>query len=84
MLSLCFSKFYDGMWTFFKGKSQISIFWCIFWLRITDESSVPEMRKWSILLIKSDLKWCIHLSRSLCLYSILLSHINCLAISANG
>ena len=41
----------------------------LFWLRITDEGSVPEMRKWSILLIKSDLKWCIHLSRSLFLYS---------------
>ena len=26
------------------------------------------MRIWSILLIKSDLKWCIHLSRSLYLY----------------
>ena len=38
------------------------------WLRITDEGSVPEMRIWSILLIKSDLKWCIHLSRSLFLY----------------
>ena len=25
------------------------------WLRITDEGSVPEMRLWSILLIKSDL-----------------------------
>ena len=35
------------------------------WLRITDEGSVPEMRIWSISLIKSDLKWCIHLSRSL-------------------
>ena len=32
--------------------------------------SVPEMRIWSILLIKSDLKWCIHLSRSLFLYLI--------------
>ena len=31
------------------------------WLRITDESSVPEMRIWSILLMKSDLKWCIDL-----------------------
>ena len=30
--------------------------------------SIPEMRIWSILLIKSDLKWCIHLSRSLYLY----------------
>ena len=28
------------------------------------------MRIWSILLIKSDLKWCIHLSRSLYLYSL--------------
>ena len=31
------------------------------WLRITDEGSVPEIRIWSILLIKSDLKWCKHL-----------------------
>ena len=31
------------------------------WLRITDEGSVPEMRIWSILLMKSDSKWCIHL-----------------------
>ena len=41
------------------------------WLRITDEGSIPEMRIWSILLIKSALKWCIHLSRSLYLYIIL-------------
>ena len=34
-------------------------------LRITDEGSVPEMRIWSISLIQSDLKWCIHLSRGL-------------------
>ena len=27
-----------------------------------------RVRLWSILLIKSDLKWCIHLSRSLFLY----------------
>ena len=38
------------------------------WLRITDEGSVLEMRIWSILLIQSDLKWCIHLGRSLFLY----------------
>ena len=31
-------------------------------LRITDEGSVPDMRIWSISLVKSDLKWCIHLS----------------------
>ena len=36
--------------------------------RTTDEGSVPEMRIWSILLIKSDLKWCIHLGRSLFSY----------------
>ena len=35
------------------------------WRRINDEGSLPEMRIWSILLIKSELKWCIHLSRSL-------------------
>ena len=36
----------------------------------TDEGSLPEMRIWSILLlvIKSDLKWCMHLSRSLCIF----------------
>ena len=33
------------------------------WLRITDEGSVPEMRIWSILLIKSVLKWCTHLNK---------------------
>ena len=38
------------------------------WSDKTDEGSVPEMRIWSILLIKSDLKWCIHLIRSLFLY----------------
>ena len=37
----------------------------IVWIRITDEGRIPEMRIWSILLIKSDLKWCIHLSRRL-------------------
>ena len=37
----------------------------VVFLRITDEGSVPEIRLWFILLIKSDLKWCIHLSRSL-------------------
>ena len=31
------------------------------WLRIADEGSVPEICIWSILLMKSDLKWCIHL-----------------------
>ena len=35
------------------------------WLMITDEGSVPEMRIWSISLIKSDQKWYIHLSRDL-------------------
>ena len=36
------------------------------WLRITDEGCyVPEMRIWSILLIKSNWKWCIRLNRNL-------------------
>ena len=38
------------------------------WRRITDEGSVPEIRWWSILLIKSELKWCIYLSISLFLF----------------
>ena len=33
--------------------------------RIADEGSLPEMRIWSILLIKWELKRCIHLSTSL-------------------
>ena len=33
-----------------------------------NKGSVPEMRIWSILLIKSDLKWCIHIISSLFLY----------------
>ena len=50
-------------------KLLIFNFWIhIVWLRITDEGSLPEMRIWSILLINSDLKWCIHLSKSLYLY----------------
>ena len=38
------------------------------WQRITDEDSMPEMRIWSISLIKSGLKWCLHLERSLFSY----------------
>ena len=38
------------------------------WLKITDEGLLPEMRIWSILLIYSDLKWCIHRSKSLFSY----------------
>ena len=40
-------------------------FWTSLGTWITDEGLVTEMRIWSILLIKSDLKWCIHLSKSL-------------------
>ena len=38
------------------------------YLRITDDGPLAEMRIWSTLLIKFDLKWCIHLSRRLFLY----------------
>ena len=40
----------------------------ICFVHITDEGSLPEMRIWYILLIKSDLKWFIHLGRSLFIY----------------
>ena len=61
------------------GQIEIYLYTCLWasllkvWnyfvlLRITDEGSVREMRLWSILLIKSGLKWCIHLSRSLFVY----------------
>ena len=55
-----------GLGTF--GSSLFNFLNLILWLRITEEGSLPEMRIWSILLIKSDLKWCIHLSKSLFLY----------------
>ena len=42
---------------------------------ITDEGSIPEMRIWSILEIKSDLKWCILLSSRLYLYLLYLSKV---------
>ena len=58
-----------GVSLFMHFRYHISTFLNYFvWLRITDEGSLPEMRIWSILLIKSDLKWCIHLIRSLCIF----------------
>ena len=67
------------LWVYYTIPFGFSLFWHVWdisfqllklllWLRTTDEGSVPEMRIWSILLIKSDLKWCIHLGRSLFLY----------------
>ena len=50
------------------------------WLRITDEGSVTEMRIWSILLMKFDLKWCIHLD--LFLYFNLFTHL--VSVTAGG
>ena len=57
------------MYYFYTEGRFISLLWH-FWginfenyfdlLLITDEASVPEMCIWSILVIKSDLKWCIH------------------------
>ena len=40
---------------------DISVLNYLVWLRITDEGSVPEVHIWSILLMKSNLKCCIHL-----------------------
>ena len=49
--------------------AQLFNFLIYFFLqRFTDEGSVPEMRICSILLIKYDVNWCKHLSRSLFLY----------------
>ena len=59
-LQLIFGTFGTSFYNFWN--------YSLFWLRVTDEVSVPEMRILSILLIKSDLKWCLHLSRSLFLY----------------
>ena len=64
----------------FLGTFGISIFNnfnYFLWQRITDEGSVPEMRIWSILLILSDLKWCLHLSKSLFFVFQLLGECHC-------
>ena len=60
LTSACFGTFWASIFNFWHYSV---------WLRITDEGSVTELRIWSILLIKSDLKWCMHLSTSLFLYS---------------
>ena len=56
LASTCFGTFMTYLFNFLNY---------FVWLRITDEGSVPVMRKWSILLMKSDLKWCIHLDFNL-------------------
>ena len=67
-------------WVYYTISFGFSFFWALFgntfqlllnyfvWLRITDEGLVPEMRIWSILLITSESKWCIQISRSLFSY----------------
>ena len=58
-----------GLSFFRHFRVNIFNFWNHFvWRRTTDEGSLPEIRIWSILLIKSELKWWIHLSRSIFLY----------------
>ena len=46
-----------------------------FWLRITDEGSVTEIRILSVFLIKSDLKWCILVEVSICWMSLIVDQI---------
>ena len=67
------------LWFYYTIPFGFSLFWhvwnisfqlliILFWLRITVKGSVPEMQIWSILIIKSDWKWCINLRISLFLY----------------
>ena len=64
-LSIIFNRSILASACFGKFGTSLQLLKILFWLGVTDEGSVPEMRIWSILLIISDLKWCIHLSRSL-------------------
>ena len=61
------------LWVYYTIPYGFSMFWHIWgitfqllkllcWLKITDEDSVLEMRIWSILLIKSDLKLLVEVS----------------------
>ena len=67
------------LWIYYTIPFGFSLFWhfraIIFnlwiysvWLMITDDGSLPEMRIWSLLIIKSDFKWCVYFRRSLYLY----------------
>ena len=58
---------YTFLWVYYIIPFGFSLFWHFFvitfqpfklpvWPRITDEVSIPEMRIWSMLLIKSNLK----------------------------
>ena len=55
-------------WTRGTSHFMLKFDYAIFYTNLTSCLSIPKMRIWSILLIKSDLKWCIHLSRRLYLY----------------
>ena len=48
--------YYTILFVFAYLEHLFSPFVNTFWLKITDEGSVPEMRILSIVLIKSDLK----------------------------
>ena len=50
---------FSFFWYFWDISFQLLNYFV--WLRITDGGSVPEMRIRAILLMKSDVKWCIHL-----------------------
>ena len=50
-------------------EHYFKLFYYFVLLLVTYEGSVPEKHRWSLLLIKSDLKRCIHLRRSLFLYT---------------
>ena len=70
--NITYNTFYTipfGFSLFWHFRTIIFNFWNHFLgLRITEEGSLTEMRIWSLLLIKSDLKLCIHFSRSIFLY----------------
>ena len=67
-------------------SASLLLSYCL-WLRITDEGSVPKIRIWSILLIKSDLKWCIHISRRECdvnwLFNVTINDISVIYVTAH-
>ena len=61
-----------GFSLFWHSRVNIFYFWNHFiWRRITNEGLLPEIRIWSILLIISDLKWCLHLCSSLFIFQLL-------------
>ena len=82
-------------WVYYTIPFGFSLFWhfrvSVFyfwkhsvWRRVTDEGSLPTMRIWSILLIKSELKRCMYPQRSLFIFLLYFTFNYLVSVTAGG